>query len=214
MRLPRTPSNAPESLAKIGAGGFLVQINRGDYWQCALPFKKGGQKDIQAEGLKAFRERISAIAPELTEATEELTSWDQIKLLTVQVNRLTTWWREGFICIGDAAHAMSPVGGVGINLAIQDAVAAARLLGPSLLSGSLTKEHLAQVQKRRAWPANMTQKAQLMIHDRILVPVLNSNSPPRPPLAIKLLDKVSFLRGIPARAIGIGLRPEHWQESS
>ncbi len=212
MKLPRTPSNAPESLAKIAAGGFLVQINRGDYWQCALPFKKGADEEIRAQGLEAFRERISGIAPELTEATGELRSWDQVKLLTVQVNRLTTWWREGFLCIGDAAHAMSPVGGVGINLAIQDAVAAARMLGPALLTESVEAEMLAGVQKRRAWPARMTQKAQVMIHKRILVPALNSNSPPRPPAVIKLLNKVSWLRRIPAQAIGIGLRPEHWRE--
>jgi 2-polyprenyl-6-methoxyphenol hydroxylase-like FAD-dependent oxidoreductase len=212
MKLPRTPSNAPESLAKIAAGGFLVQINRGDYWQCALPFKKGAEEEIRAQGLEAFRERISDIAPELTEATDELTSWDQVKLLTVQVNRLTTWWREGFICIGDAAHAMSPVGGVGINLAIQDAVAAARMLGPALLAESVGTELLAGVQKRRAWPARMTQKAQVMIHNRILVPALNSNCSPRPPVVVKLLDKISWLRRIPALAIGIGLRPEHWRE--
>ncbi|WP_138933066.1 FAD-dependent oxidoreductase [Roseovarius arcticus] len=212
MRLPRKPTKAPESLGQIGSGGFLVQINRGDYWQCALPFPKGAADVIRAEGLQAFRQRISAIAPELAEATLALTSWDQVKLLTVQVNRLTKWWRDGFLCIGDAAHAMSPVGGVGINLAIQDAVATARLLGPSLLTRSVGPKGLSQVQKRRAWPAKVTQKAQVMAHRFILEPALNTKSPPRPPFFLKLLDKFSVLRGLPARAIGIGLRPEHWRE--
>jgi 2-polyprenyl-6-methoxyphenol hydroxylase-like FAD-dependent oxidoreductase len=212
MRLPRTHSKALESLGQIGPGGFLVQLNRGDYWQCALPFPKGAADVIRAEGLEAFRQRISAIAPELSEASLALTSWDQIKLLTVQVNRLNTWWRDGILCIGDAAHAMSPVGGVGINLAIQDAVATARLLGPSLLTRSTEPKHLAQVQKRRAWPANMTQKAQVMAHKYILVPALNTKSPPHPPFVVKLLNKFSVLRGLPARAVGIGLRPEHWRE--
>ena len=213
MRLPRTPTKTIEPLAQVGSGGFLVQLNRGDYWQCALPFQKGAADIIRAEGIEAFRHRISAIAPELSKATLALTSWDQVKLLTVQVNRLTTWWRDGFLCIGDAAHAMSPVGGVGINLAIQDAVATARLLGPSLLTRTVGPKHLAQVQKRRAWPANMTQKAQVVAHKFILVPALNTKSPPNPPFVVKLLNKFSVLRGIPARAVGIGLRPEHWRES-
>lgn len=212
MRLPRTPTMEIESLGQIGSGGFLVQLNRGDYWQCALPFPKGDADVIRAEGIEAFRQRISGLAPGLSEAVLALTSWDQVKLLTVQVNRLTRWWRDGFLCIGDAAHAMSPVGGVGINLAIQDAVAAARLLGPSLLTRSTGAAHLAQVQKRRAWPANMTQKAQVMAHKFILIPALNTKSPPRPPFAVKLLDSFSILRGIPARAVGIGLRPEHWRD--
>lgn len=212
MRLPRTSTTEIESLGQVGSGGFLVQLNRGDYWQCALPFPKGDADVIRAEGIEAFRQRVSGIAPGLSEATLALKSWDQVKLLTVQVNRLTTWWRDGFLCIGDAAHAMSPVGGVGINLAIQDAVATARLLGPSLLTRSTGAARLAQVQKRRAWPANMTQKAQVIAHKFILIPALNTKSQPRPPLVVKLLDKFSVLRGIPARAVGIGLRPEHWRD--
>lgn len=212
MRLPRTPSPELESLGRVGPGGFLVQINRGDYWQCALPFSKGAADIIRAEGLEAFRQRITAIAPELAEATQALTSWDQVKLLSVQMNRLTTWWRDGLLCIGDAAHAMSPVGGVGINLAIQDAVAAARLLGPSLLQGPPNPQDLAQVQKRRAWPASMTQKAQAMAHKFVLVPALSTKTPPKPPFAIRLFNWVPMLRGLPARAVGLGLRPEHWQD--
>lgn len=212
MRLPRTQTKTREPLAQIGAGGFLVQINRGDYWQCALPFPKGNADIIRAEGLEAFRKRISTIAPDLTEAAQALKSWEQVKLLAVQVNRLTTWWREGFLCIGDACHAMSPVGGVGINLAIQDAVAAARLLGPTLLSGTTGPEHLSAVQKRRAWPANLTQRAQIMAHKFVLVPAMNTKAPPKAPFVIKLLNRFSLLRRIPARAIGLGIRPEHWQK--
>lgn len=214
MRLPRTPSPDVESLGRVGPGGFLVQINRGDYWQCALPFSKGAADIIRAEGLEAFRQRIAAIAPELAEATQALTSWDQVKLLSVQMNRLTTWWREGLLCIGDAAHAMSPVGGVGINLAIQDAVAAARLLSPSLAAGTTKPNHLAQVQKRRAWPANITQNAQALAHKFVLVPAITTKTPPKPPLALKLLNRVPALRGLPARAVGIGVRPEHWKETA
>lgn len=214
MRVPRTPTHDKESMGRVGAGGFLVQINRGEYWQCALPFPKGVADLIRAEGLGAFRNRIATIAPDLTEATHALTSWDQVKLLTVQMNRLTTWWRDGLLCIGDAAHAMSPVGGVGINLAIQDAVAAARMLGPALLSGDIGPDHLAQVQKRRAWPAKATQKAQAMAHKFVLVPALATKTVPKPPLALKLLNRIPALRGLPARAVGMGVRPEHWQDPS
>ena len=212
MRLARTPDDSATSLGRVNTGGVLVQINRGDYWQCALPFPKGGAKTIRNEGLAAFRARISNIAPNLSDAAEQLTSWDQIKLLNVQVNHLKQWWRGGLLCIGDAAHAMSPVGGVGVNLAIQDAVASARSLGASLKTGSAPESLFAAVQKRRGWPARMTQRAQVAAHDRILIPALNSNEAPRAPLALKLLDRFPMLRGLTARAVGLGLRPEHWHD--
>lgn len=214
IRLPRIDNASMESFGRVSAQGLIIQINRGDYWQCALPFPKGSADAIRAQGIDAFRQRISAIAPSLSEATQALTNWDQAKLLTVQLNRLTTWWRDGLICIGDAAHAMSPVGGIGINLAIQDAVATARILGPSLLAGNITNAHLATVQKRRAWPARMTQRAQVLAHDTVLIPALNAKAPPRPNIALRLLDKLPFLRGLTARVIGLGLRPEHWQDKS
>ena len=211
MNLARRPDDSTESLLRINLDGFLVLINRGDYWQCALPFPKGSAEEIKAEGIAEFRARISRIAPALTEAAQALKNWDDVKLLTVQVNRLTRWWREGLLCIGDAAHAMSPIGGVGINLAIQDAVAAGRILGTALKAGAVTTDQLAAVQKRRAWPSRMTQRAQIAAHDRVLIPVLSANESLRAPFILKVLNSVPALRGLPARAIGLGLRPEHWR---
>ena len=212
MRLARAANEASESFGRVSPQGLLIQINRGDYWQCALPFPKGGAAEIRAQGLPAFRQRITEIAPALSAAAEGITDWDQVKLLTVQVNRLKKWWRDGLLCIGDAAHAMSPVGGVGINLAIQDAVAAARIMGPALLDQSLTAKHLSAVEKRRAWPAIMTQRAQIAAHNRILIPALNAKTSITAPWPVKVLDRFSVLRGLPARAIGLGIRPEHWRD--
>ena len=210
MRLPRTPDESGESLGRVGADGFLVLINRGDYWQCALPFPKGSADTIRAEGLDAFRARIGRLAPSLAPVTDAIKSWDDVKLLTVQVNRLKKWWRTGLLCIGDAAHAMSPVGGIGINLAVQDAAAAARILAPSLRRGEAPDHVLAAVQKRRNWPTRMTQRAQVLAQNRVLVPALTMGVAPKAPFFLKALNAVPPLRGLTARAVGIGLRPEHW----
>jgi 2-polyprenyl-6-methoxyphenol hydroxylase-like FAD-dependent oxidoreductase len=210
FRLSRTSAGTAESFGRISADGMLVLINRGDYWQCALPFPKGSHEALQAAGFPAFRERIARIAPELAEHVAELESWDDVKLLSVQVNRLERWWREGLLCIGDAAHAMSPVGGIGINLAVQDAIAAARVLGAPLRNDTLTTDHLAAVQRRRERPARITQAAQVFAHERVLVPVLSATAPIRPPLPLRLLQWLPMLQRLPARAIGMGLRPEHW----
>tara|TARA_R110000803_G_scaffold101182_2_gene169119 strand:+ start:1792 stop:3003 length:1212 start_codon:yes stop_codon:yes gene_type:complete len=210
MRLPRTPDESAESLGRVGADGFLVLINRGDYWQCALPFPKGSAETIRAEGLDAFRARIGQLAPRLASVTDELKSWDDVKLLTVEVNRLKKWWRTGLLCIGDAAHAMSPVGGIGINLAVQDAAAAARILAPSLRRGEAPDHVLAAVQKRRNWPTRMTQRAQILAQNRVLVPALTMGVAPEAPFFLKVLNAIPPLRGLTARAVGIGLRPEHW----
>ena len=201
-------------MARADSDGFLVLINREDYWQCALPFPKGAADTIRAEGLEAFRGRIGRLAPDLAPVTGEIKSWDDVKLLTVQVNHLKTWWRTGLLCIGDAAHAMSPVGGVGINLAVQDAVAAARMLAPDLREGRAPDTMLAAVQKRREWPARMTQRAQIAAHDRVLVPVISGGAPPKAPFILKLIDRIPVLRGLTARAVGMGLRPEHWPHDS
>jgi 2-polyprenyl-6-methoxyphenol hydroxylase-like FAD-dependent oxidoreductase len=210
FRLSRTGAGAAESLGHLSPDGMLVLINRGNYWQCALPFPKGGHEALQAAGLPAFRERIARIAPQLADAVGELGGWDDVQLLSVQVNRLERWWREGLLCIGDAAHAMSPVGGVGINLAVQDAIAAARILGAPLREGTLANDHLAAVQRRRERAARLTQTAQVFAHDRVLVPAISAAAPIRPPILLRLLQWLPMLQRLPARAIGMGLRPEHW----
>ncbi|KCZ65951.1 hypothetical protein L53_01170 [Hyphomonas sp. L-53-1-40] len=210
FRLPRSSGEAAESLGRVSADGMMVMINRGDYWQCALPFPKGADDEIRAQGLPALRERIKRMAPELASTVDALASWDDLKLLTVQVNRLDLWWRTGLLFIGDAAHAMSPVGGVGVNLAVQDAIAAARILGRSLREGALTDGDLASVQKRREWPTKVTQSAQVFAHDFVLVPAITAKRKIRMPLFLRLFKWVPLLRRLPARAVGMGVRPEHW----
>jgi len=210
FRLPRKPDEDTDSLGAANENGFLVLINRGDYWQCALPFPKGSADVIRKQGLEAFRSRISAINPKKTLALEALQSWDDVKLLNVQVNRLEKWYRPGLICIGDAAHAMSPVGGVGINLAVQDAVAAGRLIGTALKSETLSIETLKAVQKRRETAAKVTQFLQLQAHERVLTPVLTSSEPFQTPKLVRLINKIPALQGLFARAIGMGVTPEHW----
>ena len=210
FRLSRKAGDAMESLGRVSADGMLVMINRGDYWQCALPFPKGADQQIRAEGLPALRERIVRMAPVLSGAVDELQSWDDLKLLTVQVNRLRKWWKPGLLFIGDAAHAMSPVGGVGVNLAVQDAIAAARILGEPLREGTLSADDLAAVQARREWPTKMTQSAQVFAHNMVLIPALTAKDKIRMPIILRLFKWIPWLRRLPARAVGMGLRPEHW----
>lgn len=190
-------------------GAMLVMLNRGDYWQCAYVIPKGSLGTLQAEGLDAFRARLAKIAPFFAPQLPALASWDDVKLLSVQITDLATWWREGFLCIGDAAHAMSPVGGVGINLAIQDAVAAANILAAPLREGRVTLQLLQAVQKRRHWPARVTQRVQVAVQEQVLSPLLaRTDAPATPPLAVKLLQRLPLLRRLPARLVGIGVRPE------
>jgi len=184
-------------------------LNRGDYWQCGFVIPKGTLDQLRGKGLPAFRESVARLAPFAANRVGELHSWESIKLLTVQVDRLLQWHRPGLLCIGDAAHAMSPVGGVGINLAIQDAVAAANLLAAPLRIGQVTTEDLHRVQHRRMWPTRLTQRMQLFIQNRVIRRVLSSTDTLTPPLAVKLLARFPFLRRIPARLIGMGVRPEH-----
>jgi 2-polyprenyl-6-methoxyphenol hydroxylase-like FAD-dependent oxidoreductase len=210
MRLSRLASDPNATLGRFGRGKILVTINRDDYWQCAFVIPKGGIELIQQKGLVAFREDITEIAPFLRERTNELKDWDDIKLLTVSVNRLQQWWRRGLLCLGDAAHAMSPVGGVGINLAIQDAVAATNILSPALLRGPVSDGQLRQVQERREFPTRMTQRLQIFAHKNLLTPVLSKQAQmQRLPLVLRLLQRFPMLRRIPARLIGLGFRPEH-----
>jgi 2-polyprenyl-6-methoxyphenol hydroxylase-like FAD-dependent oxidoreductase len=210
FRMPRDAARDPTRTGgTIRPGAMLVTLNRDDYWQCAFVIPKGRLEALQAQGIEAFRGRVCAIAPFLTAASATLTSWDDVKLLSVQISRMPRLYRDGLLCIGDAAHAMSPIGGVGINLAIQDAVAASNLLAEALRDKRLTSADLAAVQRRREWPARVTQRAQMAVQNRVLAPVLAGTAAPTSvPLPVRLLQRLPLLRRLPARLIGIGVRPE------
>jgi 2-polyprenyl-6-methoxyphenol hydroxylase-like FAD-dependent oxidoreductase len=209
LRLSRRPGDPGAVLGRVDAGRILVMLDRGDYWQCAFVVPKGGLEEVRRRGLPAFREELARLAPFLRGRVGELGGWDDVKLLTVAVDRLRTWHRPGLVCLGDAAHAMSPVGGVGINLAVQDAVAAANILGPALLRGDLAAAHLRRLQRRRGWPTRATQRLQLVLQDRVIRPVLGASGPLRLPWQLRLLRRFPRLRRVPARLIGLGVRPEH-----
>ncbi|MDR3476671.1 MAG: FAD-dependent oxidoreductase [Gammaproteobacteria bacterium] len=209
FRLSRKDSDETFSLGKIDLGRILIMINRGNYWQCGFLIRKGTFDSVQSGGLEAFQQSLLKVSPNLKDRVEELKSWDQIKLLTVTVDHLTKWYEAGLLCIGDSAHAMSPIGGVGINLAIQDAVAAANILIPAFQKNNLTEDTLRAIQDRRAFPTRWTQRIQVFLQNRIIDRVLDKSVHPGIPLPFKLLNKVPFLRRIPAYIIGIGFRPEH-----
>ena len=209
MRLPKRPDDPNAVLGRIAAGAIFVTIDRGDYWQCAFVIRKGGAESLRERGIEAFRSVLARVAPDFADRVAELRDWDEIKLLTVVIDRLRQWCRPGLLCIGDSAHAMSPIGGVGINLAIQDAVATANILAGTLLRGTPGLNELRKVQERRAWPARVIQQMQILVQNRVMTRILQLQREPRPPLALKLLDRVPFLRRIPARLIGMGVRPEH-----
>jgi len=208
MRVSRAESDPPLTLGRVEAGKFLAMLNRRTYWQCAFVIPKGGYDELRARGLPAFRSQLAELAPFLHDRVEELVDWEQIKLLTVVVDRLKRWWRPGLLCIGDAAHAMSPVGGVGINLAIQDAVAAANILAEPLLTRAAHAAELASVQKRREFPTRATQRMQIAVQNNVIKRVLASRRI-QAPWILKLLDRWPLLQRIPARIIGMGFRPEH-----
>jgi 2-polyprenyl-6-methoxyphenol hydroxylase-like FAD-dependent oxidoreductase len=210
MRIARQPSDPSQSLGRFRTGKVLVTLDRGDYWQCAYLIPKGGFAAIRQKGLPAFREDLETVAPFLRGRTAELRDWNDIKLLSVAVDRLRQWSRPGLLCIGDSAHAMSPLGGVGINLAIQDAVAAANILWKPLLDRATMNEQLQGVEARREFPTRMTQRFQVFAHKRFLGPALSKSAPLRRlPLLLNLLKRFPILRRIPARVIGLGIRPEH-----
>jgi 2-polyprenyl-6-methoxyphenol hydroxylase-like FAD-dependent oxidoreductase len=210
LRLSRRQGDPQtQPFARIDSGRMLVLFNRRDYWQIAYVIPKGGADTIRAEGLPRFRETIASLVPWLRDRVEELTGWDDVKLLTVKVDRLRRWHRPGLLCIGDAAHAMSPIGGVGINLAIQDAVATANRLAPVLRRGAPTEADLHAVQRRREWPTRMTQRVQVFLQDRLITRALAGTLSRRLPLPLRLLRWFPFLRRIPARLFGVGFRPEH-----
>jgi 2-polyprenyl-6-methoxyphenol hydroxylase-like FAD-dependent oxidoreductase len=209
MRLSRREGDYGEAFGHFEMGGILVMIDRGDYWQCAYVIQKGSADEVMKRDIADFRRTILALAPWLGDRVNELRSWDDVKLLTVALDRLPQWYRPGLLCIGDAAHAMSPIGGVGINLAIQDSVAAANILAEPLRAGAVTLDDLARVQKRREWPTRVTQAFQRTIQNRVVGPVLAGTTQPTVPLPVKLLEWFPALRALPARFIGIGVRPEH-----
>jgi 2-polyprenyl-6-methoxyphenol hydroxylase-like FAD-dependent oxidoreductase len=209
FRLSRQQSDPVDPVGRFDTGQIFIMLNRGDYWQCGFVIPKGSRDQLQARGLQAFRDAVAQLAPFMAGRVGELQDWEPIKLLTVQVDRLRRWYCPGLLCIGDAAHAMSPVGGVGINLAIQDAVATANLLIAPLRAGRLMIQDLQRVQQRREWPTRMTQRVQLMVQNRVIRRVLTDKDRFSPPFAIRLLALVPFLRRIPARMIGMGFRPEH-----
>jgi 2-polyprenyl-6-methoxyphenol hydroxylase-like FAD-dependent oxidoreductase len=209
MRLSRRPADPGETLGHAEAGRIFVMIDREDYWQCGFVIPKGGADEIRKQGIEKFREDIASLEPFLRDRVNELRDWDDVSLLTVKVDRLRRWWRPGLLCIGDAAHAMSPVGGVGINLAIQDAVAAANILASKLVARSITDDDLRAVQQRRGFPTRATQRLQIAVQNSVIRHVLGSAKPLTVPAPLKLMQRWPFLRRIPARVIGIGFRPEH-----
>jgi 2-polyprenyl-6-methoxyphenol hydroxylase-like FAD-dependent oxidoreductase len=211
FRLRKEASDPPQAFGYAGAGQFMVLIDRGDYWQCAYVIRKGSFEQKKQAGLELFQEEINRCASFLRDRTADIKHWDDVRLLTVKVDYLTKWYREGLLCIGDSAHAMSPVGGVGINLAIQDAVATANLLGKKLRAGCVATSDLKVVQNRRERPARLTQRVQIFLHEHLLERIFDSTEPIPPPLLMRLLEKFPAFRGIPARMIGIGFRPEHIQ---
>jgi len=209
FRLRRRETDPSNVIGNINYGNFAVLIDRADYFQCAFIIAKDTfSTKIQPAGLPAFRASIAHLVPFLSDRVDDLTDWNQIKLLSVQVNRLTRWHRPGLLCIGDAAHAMSPVGGIGINLAIQDAVAAARILAPTLKTGIVTELTLAHVQHRRELPTRITQFFQVLVH-HFLSRVLGNPAPIKPPFLLRLLSRRPSFRRLLARFIGMGVRPEH-----
>ena len=210
FRLPRRPSDADETMGIFETGRILVMIDRGDYWQCGYVIAKGSRAELERHGIGALRDDVARIAPFAADRVDTIRGWDDLKTLTVTVDRLRRWHRPGLLCIGDAAHAMSPIGGVGINLAVQDAVAAANVLAVPLRARRVTEAKLRQVQKRRELPARVTQRLQLTVQNRVISPLLRrTDEITEPPLALRLLRRFPVLRRIPARLVGMGIRPEH-----
>ena len=209
FRLPRFSGDPEETAIRFGSGQLLVLLNRGEYWQAGYGIAKGSMEELRAKGLPQLRRHIAELAPFVQDRVGELDDWDKIKLLTVRVDRLRHWCRPGLLCIGDAAHAMSPVGGVGINLAIQDAVAAANLLTEPLRSRTLAETHLLRVQRRRELPTRVIQRLQILVQNHVIANVLAGRGRLAPPLLLRVIGRLPWFRRLAARLVGIGIRPEH-----
>jgi len=207
--LSKKPSDPNQTMGRFDAGRIVVMIDRGDYWQCAFVIRKGAIEDTKRAGLPAFRQTIVRLAPVFADRVDELKDWDQIKLLTVAVNRVRRWHRPGLLCIGDAAHAMAPIGGVGVNLAVQDAVAAANLLWRPLNAGTVREEDLDRVQQRREFPTRVTQRMQVVVQNNVIDRLLGAGEGLAAPWPLRLTSLIPPLRGIPAWLVGLGVRPEH-----
>ncbi len=209
FRLSHKPGDSAETMGRFDRGSILVMLDRGDYWQCAFVIAKGSAETVKAAGIEKFRERIAKLMPLLADRVQELATVDDLKLLTVGVDRLEKWWKPGLVCIGDAAHTMSPLGGVGVNIAVQDAVAAANILAGPLKESRLKDSDLQAVQGRRLWPVRVTQAVQVFLQNRMIAPTLAGTRPLRPPWPVRLLNALPFLQRIPARLLGMGVQPEH-----
>jgi 2-polyprenyl-6-methoxyphenol hydroxylase-like FAD-dependent oxidoreductase len=207
FRLSRKPSDSEETFGHIEDGRMMVMLNRTDYWQCAYVIPKGTADEVKRAGLDQFRRTVADMSPFVSDRANEIESWDSVKLLTVAVDRLRRWYRPGLLCIGDAAHAMSPIGGVGINLAVQDAVAAANILAEPLRRRAVTIENLRDAQRRREFPTQFTQRLQILVQNNIIGPALRGRRP-KAPLFMKMLQW-PLLRRIPGRLLALGVRPEH-----
>jgi 2-polyprenyl-6-methoxyphenol hydroxylase-like FAD-dependent oxidoreductase len=211
LRLSRHPGDPAQVLGRIDFGKMMVMLDRDDYWQCAYVIRKGAFEAIQSAGIEAFRAELAALVPWAAGRLGELRDWNDVKLLTVTVDRLREWYRPGLLCIGDAAHAMSPIGGVGINLAVQDAVAAANILYPAFLRGTPTVADLRAVQRRRVFPMAVIQKMQVVIQNGFLGRYLGTSARMKPPFLMRLFGAIPLLRRIPGYLLGVGVRPEHIQ---
>ena len=209
FRLPKHANDPVKTTASLETGRSIVVMDRGDYWQCAFMILKGSIEETQRAGLPALQAEIAQLVPAFADRVEELADWDQIKLLNIAVNRLERWYRPGLLCIGDAAHAMSPILGVGLSLAVQDAVAAANILWRPLAAGTLRDDDLERVQKRREFPTRFTQGIQMRMHRTFDRALRDNDQPLEVPLTMRLLATVPLLRRLPGRLVGMGVRPEH-----
>jgi 2-polyprenyl-6-methoxyphenol hydroxylase-like FAD-dependent oxidoreductase len=209
MRISRLPGDPPQTLGRIDSGQLLVMLDRGDYWQCAFVIRKGTFAEFQRRGIEAFQQELQRLVPYFGDRAREIDDWRKVSLLTVTVDRLRVWFCPGLLCIGDSAHAMSPIGGVGINLAIQDAIATANILAPRLRNGPVGVEALREVQTRREFPTRMTQGMQVFVQNHLISRVLGVNERLPLPLGLRLLRSSAMLRRLFARVVGMGFRPEH-----